>query len=369
MQKANDEQVKDKGSTDSMSHFNQFLKDKNRWLYQSCNASNASRSNDVPTRSRSESQPSRKSHRPYNNYHRGYKSHRFHFHDRRRKICCVNCGKEGHVYKQCTDPITSFGIIAMRKQMPTKNPTQASNEKYKCELHTNASPDTIPYPEKPNTRQTLFLMVQRKDTIGFIDFIRGKYPDDAVEQRKILKTDLEEMTCEERMKLSTECFEDLWDLLWINKLSMLYINEYMEAKSKFEKLDVKNLLQETTCRWTQQEYGFPKGRKNMYETNIECAIREFKEETGYTSDQFRILSDKPWEEVFVGTNGVTYRHVYYLAEMSQNAIPKIPLEDVRLAGEISNMGWFTYDQCMKIIRPYDQARKDLLTKVREKLGL
>lgn len=299
------------------------------------------------------------------------------FHDRRKKktFCCVNCGKEGHIYKQCTEPITSFGIIAIKRNVDADSSSDRYDryDRYKCSKHECHTPDDTvgilhESREQIESDKIVYLMVQRKDTMGFIDFVRGKYPeDDPVEQERVLSTYLEEMTCEERLKLSQETFQDLWDILWINKLSMLYINEYVEAKRKFEKLEVSKLLESTECKWTEQEYGFPKGRKNMYESNLECAKREFKEESGYTSDQFRIISDKPWEEIFVGTNGITYRHVYYIAEIASHVThPKIPLDDVKLAGEISNIGWFTYDQCMKLIRPYDQAKKDLLTKIHEK---
>jgi len=44
------------------------------------------------------------------------------------------------------------------------------------------------------------------------------------------------------------------------------------------------------------------------------------------------------------------------------------LTDIRQAGEISNIGWFTYEQCMKIIRPYDTAKKELLSRVHEKFN-
>lgn len=356
-------------TTYSPQHFNELLKNKNRWLYSiNSPVENASASfhrqrsrshNSFQKRSDSGSCNGRKPH------------HKYHFYDRRRRktFCCVNCGTEGHVYKQCQEPITSFGIIAIKRNNNGSEELHPLDTvvKFKCEKHQQSSPDDIPKQAETNDN-ILYLMVQRKDTIGFIDFIRGKYPeDDIAEQERILKTYLEEMTCEERNKLSQGTFEDLWDMLWINKLSMLYINEYMEAKRKFNKLDVRKLLNSTECRWTEQEYGFPKGRKNMYESNLECAKREFKEESGYTSDQIKILSDKPWEEVFIGTNGIQYRHVYYMAEIMSHAIyPRIPLEDVKLAGEISNMGWFTFEQCNQIIRPYDIAKKELLTKVHEK---
>ena len=55
---------------------------------------------------------------------------------------CNNCGKNGHVFHQCKQPITSIGIIAFRY--------------------------------KNNKRE--YLMIRRKDSLGFVDFMRGKYP-------------------------------------------------------------------------------------------------------------------------------------------------------------------------------------------------
>ena len=293
-------------------------------------------------------------------YHRGY---------RKRTFCCVNCGKEGHVYKQCLEPITSFGIIAIKKRSEELLPgTIGTAQKMKCFKHTVKNPDSIPVHNEDYN--IMYLMVQRKDTMGYIDFIRGKYPDnDHLAKMTILKTYLEEMACEERDRLlkSDGNFEFLWDHVWMTKDSKLYINEYLEAREKFSRLNIPKLLDATECEWTQQEYGFPKGRKNMHETNIECAKREFREESGYTQNEIKIISDKPWEEIFVGTNGISYRHVYYIAEVPDTiSLPRIDLSDVQQSGEISNIGWFTYEQCMKIIRPYDVAKKELLTRIHEK---
>jgi 8-oxo-dGTP pyrophosphatase MutT (NUDIX family) len=302
---------------------------------------------------------------------RKYRSNYFR---RKRPFCCVNCGKEGHVYKQCQEPITSFGIIAFSRGRNNGNVGSSpshNSQRYKCSKHSllqnKTTVDTSKYVTPVDSSDLSYLMVQRKDTIGFIDFIRGKYPDNELERDKILKIYLEEMTCEERMYLARESFESLWDRLWINKLSLLYLNEYMEAKKKFSNIRVSDLLDRTECRWIEQEYGFPKGRKNIYESNLECAIREFQEETGYTLDQIRIINDRPWEENFVGTNGIRYRHIYYIAEVPMVKEPRISLENVRQSGEISNIGWFTYEQCIDNIRPYDTAKKQLITNLHTRL--
>ncbi|RKO94578.1 hypothetical protein BDK51DRAFT_26863 [Blyttiomyces helicus] len=158
--------------------------------------------------------------------------------------------------------------------------------------------------------------------MGYIDHLRGKYPD-SDEQFKVLKIYLGEMTCEERMRLSNESFYDLWFSLWSNHSSKLYINEYENAEKIFMKLDIKDLLSKTTYI--------------------------------------------PHEELFVGTNGIQYRHIYYVSEISAKDVsPRDKIETIRDGGEIFNIGWFTFDQCMKVIRPYDTAKKRLLEEIHRK---
>jgi len=55
---------------------------------------------------------------------------------------CNNCGKTGHAYHSCKSPITSIGIVAF----------------------------------KPSESGLQYLIIRRKDSLGYIDFIRGKYP-------------------------------------------------------------------------------------------------------------------------------------------------------------------------------------------------
>ena len=65
-------------------------------------------------------------------------------------LYCGNCGKFGHIYRRCTAPITSLGIICYKKE------SYLGNELIK------------------------YLMIQRRDTLGFVEFMRGKYNLDNV---------------------------------------------------------------------------------------------------------------------------------------------------------------------------------------------
>ena len=228
-----------------------------------------------------------------------------------------------------------------------------------CDHHRAAQ--TLPTRDDGGDGDLLFLMVQRKDTMGFVDFVRGTYTD--ANKDALLRTYLGEMTCHERLKLLTVPFDDIWSDMWKNHDSKCYQLDHVPARHKMSQLDLPALLDEVPCRWTEQEYGFPKGRKDMNETDKECAMREFCEETGYTPDQIRFLDLPPFEERFTGTNGEPYRHVYYVAEIPQENGAPILGDSLQQTGEVGNIAWFTFQQCIDTIRSYDRAKKDVLRRV------
>ena len=41
--------------------------------------------------------------------------------------------------------------------------------------------------------------------------------------------------------------------------------------------------------WDEPEWGFPKGRRNFNETDLNCALREFNEETGINMKSIKLL--------------------------------------------------------------------------------
>lgn len=290
-----------------------------------------------------------------------------HFLDEKKKyrnIHCANCGEKGHVVKECTGPITSFGIIAFKVVNSPVTEKHDKNTKLAAILE-ECRQQSVPANTYPKIK---FLMIQRKDTMGYIDFIRGKYSDtDETAKQQMLQVCLHEMIPEEKTNLMTKSFDELWNELWVNKNSKTYRNEYTQAKAKFEKLDVKGLVTSSKTSFTFQEFGFPKGRRNMKETNITCAEREFFEETGYTKSHYDFIKNYPTiREEFVGTNGIRYRHIYYLVKMRDEAPPPlVDTNNVLQTGEVQNIGWFSYDEALHLIRPYDTAKKNVIQRVYE----
>jgi 8-oxo-dGTP pyrophosphatase MutT (NUDIX family) len=286
--------------------------------------------------------------------------------ERRRKyknVQCVNCGEKGHVVKDCDAPITSFGIIAFKTVYHQIEERFDVNPRLQNILDNINNKDKNIKIEYPKIK---FLMIQRKDTMGYIDFVRGKYPDnDSYAKEKLLKVCLNEMTAKEKENLLNNSFDAIWDDLWVNHESKCYKNEKTLAKMKFERLDIKSLVTQSETRFDFQEFSFPKGRKNMKEQNIACAEREFFEETGYGKEHYHFIKNYPTiHEEFMGTNGVAYRHIYYLVKMKDNIPPpKIDHTNIVQTGEVQNIGWFTFEECLSLIRPYDTAKTNALKKV------
>lgn len=230
-------------------------------------------------------------------------------------------------------PIISYGILAFKK-----------DENIVSE-----------YPYK-------LLLVQRTNTMAYSDFIRGRYF--SMNKDDITRMYMTYMTPEERHKLLTMTFDELWDDLWINHKCKHYINDKSSAKKKYHSLNIKELVETTNSKYMYPEFGIPKGRKNRNETNIACAIREFYEETGYNNDEYTILDINPLIESFVGTNNIDYKHIYYIAIMKQDIrIPEInPNND-----EIKYLGFYRYEDIDNLLRDYDIEKKKIIKKAFESI--
>jgi len=261
---------------------------------------------------------------------------------------CNNCGKQGHLFHQCKIPITSYGIIVFRK----------------------------------NTKGNQFLMIRRKDSFGYIDFLRGKY---VIHNKEQIQNILNEMSVEEKERIKNNSFENLWSLMWGDTTNLYqYKSEEINSQKKFdllkngieinnEKLTLSNLIESSNTNWLETEWEFPKGRRNYQEKDFDCAIREFEEETGYLRSDIKIIENLiPLEELFIGSNHKSYKHKYYLAFMesinktSDSESLQFKNEDILpnyQKSEVSKLEWKTLDECLECIRPYNLDKKRLVLNV------
>ena len=205
------------------------------------------------------------------------------------------------------------------------------------------------------------LMIRRRFTLGYSEFIRGKYE---LTEKSVLHL-FNQMIPEEIEAIRTNDFDTLWVNLWNNEKN----NEYAQSKIKFEKVkennncdyNIDNIMKMIVLSFTEPEWGFPKGRRDKSESTLHCAIREFCEETNLKKDNIDVLHNiEPLAENFVGTNGVNYRHIYYLAILHSNVEVGTNLITSSNFREIGNIGLYDYNTSLSKIRTYHQERKQIL---------
>jgi 8-oxo-dGTP pyrophosphatase MutT (NUDIX family) len=266
------------------------------------------------------------------------------------KIVCTNCGIEGHVYRLCTAPITSYGVIAVR------NLSTTINQSVFCSTN-----ETITGTDNGGS-QLEFLLICRKDTLSFVEFIRGKYN---IAEETYLGNLFKGMTLAEHVKLLTMSFDDLWKSVW-GETSKNHKGDYELSEKKFGLLSPRlaELLGKYKTTWTEPEWGFPKGRRNPHESDIACAIREFHEETGIDRDYIDIIQNmNPLEENFMGSNRVHYCHKYYIANCYATGELEVQKDNPHMAREIGNLQWFTLDEALSKIRPDNIEKREILLAV------
>jgi 8-oxo-dGTP pyrophosphatase MutT (NUDIX family) len=268
---------------------------------------------------------------------------------------CNNCGKHGHSFHQCKMPITSYGVVCFRVT-----------------------------PEKA----VEFLMICRRDTLGFIDFMRGKY---SVYEKDYIMNMLKQMTTREKFMLKTQPFSMLWKKLWESSdfsleisrksVSSQYKTEEHTSRDKFHMLQsgivagdqyytLTSLIEESERignGWEEAEWGFPKGRRNYQEKDYDCAIREFCEETGYSAHSLVPLKNiLPYEEIFTGSNYKSYKHKYYIKYMHYADSLEIPSFQT---SEVGKMEWKSFEECKQVIRYYNLEKLRMIDNIDQMIRL
>jgi len=288
---------------------------------------------------------------------------------------CNNCGKQGHQFHQCKLPITSYGVVLFR-----------SGEK-----------------------GIQFLMIRRKDSFGYIDVIRGKYSPYFVEQ---LQNSVDEMSMGEKQRLLELPFDKLWKMMWGDNNMANYRNEETLSLKKFEmikngirigpnpfsplsgalplmasplmalpltsspltasplnslsndKISLQQMIENSKTQWEETEWEFPKGRRNYQERDIDCALREFEEETGLSKKYISIIENVlPFEEIFIGSNHKSYKHKYFLAYLNENIEEQGNTFPYYQQSEVSKIEWKSYEQCLEVIRPYHLEKKKMIQNI------
>ena len=249
------------------------------------------------------------------------------------ELYCNNCGINGHFYKNCHYPIISLGIISF-------------------------------YIEDNDIK---FLLVKRKDSLGYSDFIRGKY---SLSTESIVKL-INIMTIDEKKKISVLNFDNLWEDLWkVENTKEEHFLEYKTSKLKYISLkktfNITKLINMCNYNFTDTEWGFPKGRREKLETDLQCANREFQEETDLKEEDYSLLKVRPIIEDINGSDNIKYRHIYYIAKLKCNNV-NLNKSNSNQIKEISDIKLMNYDEIKQNLRPYYQNKLEIVNSIIETL--
>ena len=297
-------------------------------------------------------------------------------------IYCNNCGLPSHLAKRCNQPILSYGLIIIRIKNTWLNKFNneliknffinkyTNNNNYNNYKYVkindyldknyiaNKKKDDIKIYYDEVIKNLDFCMIRRKYTVNYIQLLRGQYDELAIDKLILL---LSRLTDEELNKIKTKEFEELWNDLWMSSTKSNKIqNEYNIAKNKFDFLKkyLNNILNKIKTNYKNPEWEFPKGRRNDNENNIDCALREFEEETGIKKDNIIILDKiNPVIENINGLNDKKYKITYYIGILKDDNIDiKLDENNIYHKIEISDIKFLNYYETNKNIRIFHEDR-------------
>ena len=299
-----------------------------------------------------------------------------------KKSFCINCGKNGHISKKCLCPIISIGIVCIKINIDDIDLNSIIGYSKKIQNNYLFSIDEIIKLKKiKNILDTInlnnyenlieYLLIRRKNSLNYVEFIRGKYD---INNLDYLEKSINFITSDEREMIKNHRFDFLWKNLWgDNNINNI---EFMESCDKFNLLkkglyikkndiniyfSIDRLIKDTVYNFKEPEWGFPKGRRNSREKNIECAKREFEEETNILSDKINIINMTPLEETYLASNNLKYKHIYYIAQIKNNdIIPEINNNNNEQKIEIGDIRWMSFNNALSIIREYNIEKKNVL---------
>lgn len=255
---------------------------------------------------------------PNHSTHHQFKAHPFRY---KKIMYCSNCNGKGHVFKECKKPIKSYGIIAFRKK---------GDELQVC-------------------------LIRRRNTLNYEAFVRGKYKYDE------LTTHVTRMTVLEIEKIKQKSWDDLYNEICYHSTSKHAFKERKKAKQLYDLVNVSELFSSVIeSKWHEPEWEFPKGRKYYEETQEECALREFQEETNIPDLYVKLLNNT-YFETFQGTNKKIYHNQYFLSLVNENANePYIDISSQNQITEVGDVDWFSYENAMNLIRDYHDVKRTIL---------
>ena len=204
-----------------------------------------------------------------------------------------------------------------------------------------------------NTKRMEILMVKKRYTFYFLEFIMGHYsPNDDIKLLYLFNR----ISIDEKIVIETMDFDRMWYHIWreVPTAETESYSWYCRCKRKFTinftvpngEQHIRSLLTQSTsqdCMWE-----IPKGKRNSNETELECAIRETQEETNMTTDQYKLLGESL--EMQYSNEKVCYANKYFVAVSTTPKTlyradkPRLTFMNSRQISEIVDVRWISLEE-------------------------
>lgn len=260
---------------------------------------------------------------------------------------CNNCGKQGHKLGNCNLPITSCGLVC----------------------YSNVG------------RRIKYLIIRRKHSFAYFDFLMAKYE---MKDPKYVQELFNNMTVYERDKIRGSQFNYLWNNLWSIKktetISKKNRSGFYKGIIKFNILkngisllgddnlyDINYFIDNCNKNYHYPEWSFPKGRREGSESDYNCALREFTEETNFYHCDFKIDEEIRFDNLHTGNNGKIYKTVLFGAEYNKTPSSRFNMRNRFQKEEVGDMKWMTKREILSVFRDYEHEKRESFLKIDKKI--
>ena len=156
------------------------------------------------------------------------------------------------------------------------------------------------------------ILICKRYTYAFNDFVHGAYASSS--DAEILAL-LGRMTIDEKYDILSLNFSQIWYRVWLSAHKRTAF--YFTAKNKYESAFVHDggaRIRRLAARSGHSDriWEIPKGRRHgRYEHPLQCALREFEEETGVSKKKYRLIPGATRVVSHVDEN-IKYTSTYYI---------------------------------------------------------
>lgn len=225
------------------------------------------------------------------------------------------------------------------------------------------------------------LLIKKRYSYAFFSFVFGMYKKS---ETKYLKKLFDNMSFSEKIDILGMQFSNMWYRIWLNnpekRFNIRDIYEIEDDKKKIKDADIYRIFFKKKTKFeknfmtdmgkklrnyiynsnnTELMWEIPKGNKNENETDIDCAMREFFEETSIPDTKYQIYHNIPPIIETIEDNDVIYKNIYYVARPLTDIEPRINFKNFNQISEVEHIKWVSINE-IKFMNLHKETHERLI---------